>query len=271
MSAAQIVLLILGVILFIFSFLIPEKKEALSVELKEQAAEEIRKLVKEETDTAKENLQDTTEETVQYAIEKTERAIERVTNEKVMAIGEYAETIMDDINKSHKEVLFVYDMINDKQEVIKKTVSEAHGASKKLEQQLETVNESAEGTQQQAEKAEQEMLQAVLEQPTEPEKPARKTTARKTKSRKQENGFETLTLEELASKGTKIVSEDTPTEIETPIVDMPFLGAASERGNSNEKILEMHRAGKSNMAIAKELGLGIGEVKIVIDLFEGMR
>ena len=52
---------------------------------------------------------------------------------------------------------------------------------------------------------------------------------------------------------------------------MPFLGAASERGNSNEKILEMHRAGKSNMAIAKELGLGIGEVKIVIDLFEGMR
>ena len=40
--------------------------------------------------------------------------------------------------------------------------------------------------------------------------------------------------------------------------------------NSNERILELHKAGKSNMAIAKELGLGIGEVKLVIDLFEGM-
>ena len=34
--------------------------------------------------------------------------------------------------------------------------------------------------------------------------------------------------------------------------------------------MELHKAGKSNMAIAKELGLGLGEVKLVIDLFEGM-
>ena len=40
-----------------------------------------------------------------------------------------------------------------------------------------------------------------------------------------------------------------------------------QTGNNNEKILKMHKAGKSNMAIAKELGLGIGEVKLVIDLF----
>mgnify|MGYP003504765511 FL=1 len=40
--------------------------------------------------------------------------------------------------------------------------------------------------------------------------------------------------------------------------------------NSNERILQLHNAGKSNVAIAKELGLGIGEVKLVIDLFEGM-
>ncbi|MBP5746342.1 MAG: hypothetical protein J6W58_08610 [Lachnospiraceae bacterium] len=40
--------------------------------------------------------------------------------------------------------------------------------------------------------------------------------------------------------------------------------------NSNDRILELHKAGKSNMAIAKELGLGIGEVKLVIDLFEGI-
>ena len=41
--------------------------------------------------------------------------------------------------------------------------------------------------------------------------------------------------------------------------------------NSNEKILAMYNEGKSNMAIAKELDLGIGEVKLVIDLFREIK
>ena len=44
-----------------------------------------------------------------------------------------------------------------------------------------------------------------------------------------------------------------------------------ENGNNNEKILEMSRAGKSNMEIAKTLGIGTGEVKLVVDLFKGGR
>ena len=39
------------------------------------------------------------------------------------------------------------------------------------------------------------------------------------------------------------------------------------RKNKNDQIRKMHEEGKSNMAIAKELGLGVGEVKLVIDLF----
>ena len=39
------------------------------------------------------------------------------------------------------------------------------------------------------------------------------------------------------------------------------------RKNSNEMIRKLHSEGKSNMQIARELGLGVGEVKLVIDLF----
>ena len=52
-------------------------------------------------------------------------------------------------------------------------------------------------------------------------------------------------------------------------VEIMFATESNEE-NSNDRILELHKAGKSNMAIARELGLGIGEVKLVIDLFEGM-
>ena len=51
-------------------------------------------------------------------------------------------------------------------------------------------------------------------------------------------------------------------------VDLHFSGGDTGEENNNEKILSMHRMGRSNMAIAKELGLGLGEVKLVIDLFE---
>ena len=41
---------------------------------------------------------------------------------------------------------------------------------------------------------------------------------------------------------------------------------ATDPVSQNKQIIEMHKAGKSNMVIARELGLGIGEVKLVIDL-----
>ena len=37
--------------------------------------------------------------------------------------------------------------------------------------------------------------------------------------------------------------------------------------NNNQMILDLYAKGKSNIEIAKELGLGIGEVRLVIDLF----
>ena len=46
---------------------------------------------------------------------------------------------------------------------------------------------------------------------------------------------------------------------------------ADTGNNKNDKILSLHAEGKSNVAIAKELGLGVGEVKLVIDLFKGKK
>ena len=64
--------------------------------------------------------------------------------------------------------------------------------------------------------------------------------------------------------------EPAPVPEEPRGVDIRFAQGKDNGRNSNERILELHKAGKSNMAIAKELGLGLGEVKLVIDLFEGV-
>ena len=38
--------------------------------------------------------------------------------------------------------------------------------------------------------------------------------------------------------------------------------------NNNQKILELYNAGKDNIDIARELNLGLGEVRLVIDLYK---
>jgi DNA-binding NarL/FixJ family response regulator len=50
-------------------------------------------------------------------------------------------------------------------------------------------------------------------------------------------------------------------------VEQPAAGDLNE--NNNDRILRLHKEGYSNVDIAKELGLGVGEVKLVINLFKG--
>ena len=42
-----------------------------------------------------------------------------------------------------------------------------------------------------------------------------------------------------------------------------------ENVDNKDMILEMHKAGLSILEIAKHLGLGVGEVKLVVDLYQG--
>lgn len=85
-----------------------------------------------------------------------------------------------------------------------------------------------------------------------------------------EQGFKGQGSIEKGADGSKALREERFPEESMPAVDLQFVSGPDNGRNSNERILELHKAGKSNMAIAKELGLGLGEVKLVIDLFEGM-
>ncbi|MDE6128455.1 MAG: hypothetical protein K2G16_04605, partial [Lachnospiraceae bacterium] len=132
MGAMEIILLIAGVIIFVLSFFIPTGKGA-DDGTKEMVKKEVKNVVAREMDEVKERIEDIVDETVDYAVEKTERSLERVSNEKIMAVNEYSDTVLEDINKNHQEVMFLYDMLNDKHENIKSTVSKIEQTVKEAE------------------------------------------------------------------------------------------------------------------------------------------
>lgn len=242
MGILEIVLLIAGIIIFTGSFFLPLGGEKNTGIDKKAAKEEIHGLVEEEMNTVRSKMQGKMEETSEDAIEKAERSLERLTNEKIMAVNEYSDTVLQEIHKNHEEVMFLYDMLNSKHANIKDTVSKMDKAVKAAENKT-AENKAAENK--------------TVENKTAENKTAEnKAAADKTVgTMAEEKTADTSQTESL------IQPENSP--------EIGFMGETVQEGqNNNEKILEMHRQGKSTVAIAKELGLGVGEVKLVIDLYK---
>ena len=232
MGISELVLLIAGVIIFTGSFFLPLGGEKNTGIDQKAAKEEIHGLVEEEMNNVRSKMQDKMEETSEDAIEKAERALERLTNEKIMAVNEYSDTVLQEIHKNHEEAMFLYDMLNSKHANIKDTVSKMDKAVKAAE------NKTLENK--------------TAENKAAAEKTATDKTAGTVAEEKTADASQTETL---------IQPENSP--------EIGFMGETVQEGqNNNEKILEMHKQGKSTVAIAKELGLGVGEVKLVIDLYK---
>lgn len=324
MNTTELILLITGALVFTISFLLPtgkkeKKEEGTEVRIPE---EEIREKIEGEVREAQQKINDIVEETVKYSMEKTERVMEKTSNEKIMAINEFSNTVLEQIEKNHKEAVFLYDMLNDKHDKLKNTVSEAMTVEGKLKEELEQtkfspiqaeritvlpdltaesearavalaasgmagtdgetgnvdVQRAAEGstatgkaetagkastgkTEAEGNARRKKSADGAAKEPARKRKPspARTKTGEVAQPENQADRKETASIKEAAGTEGKEAAKHVD-------VSMAAAGKNGSR-NNNEKIRELHKAGKSNMAIAKELGLGIGEVKLVLDLF----
>ena len=318
MSPMEIALLAMGVIIFVISFLMPEVPMKKSE--REIAAEkaEAKKLVEQEVDTMRLKVGEATNETVEFAVDKAERSLEKVSNEKIMAVGEYADTVLEEINKNHQEVMFLYDMLKDKQTDLNNTIREAEAATKEIESLSNTAKDASEtllrgmsvaSVSQKGLTQEQKSIFDIEIPDAEPivfeNGPA--ATPKSTGSEKArgialtqskiEAGLLGITKPEEAL--TKAITADAPEPLKEKVVydilsggaykegnivgvEAPAAGAATAAdfeamkssdmteapANNNDKILAMANQGLDTIQIAKTLGLGVGEVKLVLDLFK---
>lgn len=425
MTVLEILLLVAGGLAFIISFFLPDKGgDPIIMGIPE---EELRERIDEELDNAHKVIEDMTEESVNYSLEKTQRSLDKLANEKIMALGDYSDTIMEQISTNHNETVFLYDMLNKNKDELTELLNRADQTSRDanvraneaydlasnaanlareateravdagrkvvaaeekmidarrmLQEKPEVRAEvkytdsrssetdapesgaSEEVTDEHIVSAQEENLRAYEEEkrrereeldeliplqdeiergilhikperPAEPEKtepePAEEGSGpisveaveeqpeekqeekpqaykpmlteeemmeqllREATSGMQKNAAVRAIPERQRSEGAnikirrKLRSNHTeePGAVEGPApvkaavkeekkekrsaspVALQFAPGARQDENHNDRILEMHRMGRSNMAIAKDLGLGIGEVKLVIDLFE---
>ncbi len=227
------------------------------------AGEELKSVIAQELDSIRDHVDDVVEEAVTYAMEKTERSLERLSNEKIMAVSEYSDTVLAEIHKNHEEAMFLYDMLNSKHDNLKNTVSEVNRTVKEAE---ETVM-SFQKLKPQMAAAPEEKDASLAVQP----QPERQRAGRQPKPEtKKPETPKTDMLKPLRPQTEKSGLERLGAASESiNLGKISFMQDVDDQGrNNNERILERFQQGKSTVAIARELGLGVGEVKLVIDLFK---
>ncbi len=138
MNITEILLIFAGVIVIVAGYLIPAGRRTNDQD-KAFAEKDVHDMVRRSIEDAQEEIQSRVDDTVEESLVKTERGLDRITNEKISAISEYAETVLNDIHKNHDEVVFMYDMLNDKHKSLTSTVTEA---AKKAEEVKRTVHDA---------------------------------------------------------------------------------------------------------------------------------
>lgn len=307
MTPLGIVLLAVGILVIIASFFVPDKEDREDKKDIEKKQDQIRRLMERELDGMKLRVNEATNETVEVGMEKSERALEKIANEKIMAVSEYATTVMEEIDRNHKEVMFLYDMLNDKQTDVKNTVRHAEAAVKEVTEATKTASDTAiyatnvANAANEAANAASEVVSAASEAVSSMPAVATSTAAVATEvepavqagnsntpmdakaSVPQESVFSMaanmddmsfaeasqMMAEEIApiAKAT----EEPEKEPERELTEFEILErntSFQNVNNNNQMILKMYAEGVPVVDIARQLSLGVGEVQLVIDLFK---
>lgn len=228
MTGLQIAMIMIGIVCLIGSFFVSEKLSKADLEeMKKMSDEEIKVIIDSKMQEAASQIDERLQEKVDLATAQMERSGEKETNEKIMAISEYSDTVLSSMNKSHDEIVFLYDMLNEKQERVTELMKELTLMQSAVAQMEETLDDKLLKTGVSMEE-EAEVLQQENPDAIEPKQ----------------------TLEEAFR--TQVSSND---------------AGLDEEPQQNEQILSLYREGMSEVDIAKQLGRGLGEIKLVLGLF----
>ena len=143
------------------------------------------------------------EKKMQDIEDKTEARLDKISNTKILEMNEYADGVLKEINRNHNEVMFMYDMLNEKDKEIKTTVKDVNVTRMNRGYAYNDAKQ-----------------QSAMEEP-------------------------------------KIVMQD----IEDFVLD--------ESLSTHDKIRKLYSNGYNDVEIAKRLKIGVGEVRLVINLSSG--
>ena len=286
MTALEIVLLLIGIICVAVSFIFfmrldgPENVQSVNVSLSDKQKEAIKgqisSVFKEQTDELTRNVEVNAKD-----------ALEHLSNEKIKELSEYSDTVLAEINKNHTEVMFLYDMLNEKSKEVHNNIRDLNLAAEAVQEAVAQQNEAV------SKKTEAEAAENAVKEEQDAKESKPKTTKRTTASKTTASKAAAKSTAGTRKRTTKPKSEDAEDVKEnvsqSGSIEKPASGTVQgavekeaqvddekqekpvSNENKKEAVLSLYNDGRSVVEIAKTLGIGVGEVKLVLDLFKGIK
>lgn len=303
MVAIEIILIIVGIICVIVSLVMnfDNKEDNTGSDIPSELSEEQKNKIKQQIDKM-------IDEQISGVAEKTEASLDKISNTKILEMNEYAESVLGEINRNHNETVFLYDMLNEKAKEIKTTVKDVNNTKRQVEKihaevknseenavcEPDRTDDGKEPAYEQAEHSDKntkdiakERLAALVKKSNERARTEDGTPRRNVQAEKLENKTtaKTMTDKTMTDKTATAKKTETkqPAKKTTKQTTKQSAGKAQDTEKNtdaadiqldpgltnNEKILKLDSMGASVKDIAKQLNLGVGEVKLVIDLYKG--
>ena len=279
MTGLEIVLIIIGAIIFGLSFFMTEKLSSSDVEyIKKISEKEINIILEKELSNAKVVIDDRIKEKVDDGIEEIERATDKDTNDKILSMNEFSDTVLDSMNKSNQEVVFLHKMLTDKEAKIE-------SLEKNLLELEQRVNDSKKALD--LDRARLLEERSDLDREKEEKRAAEEARARE-EAEKQKVMVDMTSLKEAfknkisegrreekrkeAEKKQEEKAEPVLTGIDLASMKKASIKESEERSESEDdedrEIIELKKQGLSEIEIAKKTGRGLGEIRLILGLFD---
>ncbi|MCH5264898.1 MAG: hypothetical protein J1F02_03290 [Lachnospiraceae bacterium] len=295
MTALEVILIIVGFACICISFLASKKSgggQFLLGQGEEQNVTASASLwTEKDEEKIRERVNELLEERQSVLVEATEDEMNRLCNEKIMAVDEFSKQILEKIDSNHREVVFMYNVLNEKEKEIKQIMAESAKAEPVSAPETTEVQKPAETP-----KAARVQKPAETPRAAKVQKPAEAQEAVKVQKPAETQEAVKVQKSAEAPKAAKVPKPAEPARPKTRPAAAPVRATAekakepvrsktkAERaegtadrkpenvsvpGNVNLQIQKMYKEGKSILEISKALNIGQGEVKLVIALYGG--
>ncbi len=232
MSPVEIIFVLLGIAILVASCFVGgnrEEKTETQVMVPEELLEAQKQQIRKHADKI---LEEKSEE----IIVKTDDYLSKISNEKIMSVNDYSAQILEKIDANHKEVVFLYDMLNQKEDELKETVRQLEEEKLQLKSAVDDVIKLTKQVSSSAKKP----------------KTAGKTEADTKSVQKKE--------EAKAAKQT-VKTKENKSDGQMEFAEL------MQADRKKEEVLMLYKQGKSVLEISKMMGMGQGEVKLIVGLY----
>lgn len=275
MAGMEIFLIIIGVTAIIGSFIF-EKTLEKNDNTNENNSGVTEAMLEEQVSKAVDHILDD-------RIEETEAKMDKLSNEKIMAVGDYSDNVLKEIDKNHDEVMFLYSMLNEKEKEVKNAVNDVENIKRSIN--VIADNEKADKADKSETFANNQINNNIkntrVSKETISDVSDMKDELLTLQGKKAEETIEINNVSVKDNNNSNLTISTAKDNRDKTEKNFNLNTGKKNKGvaiahkdvkkNNNNKILELYSKGMSNIDIAKKLNLGIGEVRLVIDLYRNKK